>query len=58
MPTAAERAGDFSQSLLSGRVRTLYNPYTSVRDPVTGRIVRTPFAGNVIPSSMIDPTSH
>jgi hypothetical protein len=57
VPTAAERAGDFSQSLLSGKVRTLYNPYTSVRDPVTARIVRTPFAGNVIPTSMLDPTS-
>jgi hypothetical protein len=57
VPTAAERAGDFSGSLLSGRVRTLYNPYTSVRDPVTTRIVRTPFAGNVIPTSMLDPTS-
>jgi len=57
VPTAAERAGDFSGSLQSGRVRTLYNPYTSVRDPVTTRIVRTPFAGNVIPTSMLDPTS-
>lgn len=57
MPTALERAGDFSQSLLSNRVRTIYNPYTSVRDPVTGRIVRSAFAGNVIPSSMIDPVA-
>jgi hypothetical protein len=31
VPTALERAGDFSQSLLSGRVRTIYNPFTSVR---------------------------
>ena len=57
VPTALERAGDFSQSTLSGRVRTIYNPYTSVRDPATGRVVRTPFAGNVIPSSMLDPVS-
>ena len=31
VPTAAERTGDFSQSTLSGRVRTLYDPFTSVR---------------------------
>jgi hypothetical protein len=57
VPTALERGGDFSQSTLSGRVRTIYNPYMSVRDPATGRVVRTPFAGNVIPSSMLDPVS-
>ena len=33
VPTDLERAGDFSQSTLSGRVRTLYNPYTSTVDP-------------------------
>ncbi len=58
VPTALERAGDFSQSLLSGRVRTIYNPYTSVIDPATNRVVRQPFAGNVIPASMIDPVSQ
>lgn len=57
VPTAAERAGDFSGSLLSGRVRTLYNPYTSTIDPSTGKVVRQAFAGNVIPSSMFDATA-
>ena len=57
VPTAAERTGDFSQSLLSGRIRTLYNPYTSTIDPATGRVVRGAFAGNVIPTSMFDPTA-
>ena len=57
VPTALERTGDFSQSVLSGRVRTIYNPFTSVLDPATGRVVRTPFAGNVIPSSMFDPVA-
>ena len=50
-----ERAGDFSQSTLSGRVRTIYNPFSSVVDPATGRVVRTPFAGNVIPSIDVRP---
>ncbi len=57
VPTDLERAGDFSQSTLSGRVRTIYNPYTSTIDPVTKRVVRTPFTGNVIPAGMIDPVS-
>jgi hypothetical protein len=57
VPTALERNGDFSQSTLNGKVRTLYNPYTSTIDPVTNRVVRTPFAGNQIPSGMMDPVS-
>lgn len=57
VPTEAERNGDFSQSVLNGRVRTIYNPFTSVVDPVTKRVVRTPFGGNQIPSSMFDPTA-
>jgi hypothetical protein len=54
VPTAAERAGDFSQSVLNGKVRTIYNPFSSVIDPATGRVVRTALANNVIPSSMLD----
>jgi hypothetical protein len=57
VPTAAERTGDFSQSVLNGRVRTIYNPFTSTLDPVTGRVVRTPFAGNVIPQALFDPVA-
>lgn len=41
MPTAAERAGDFSQSP------------TPVRDPLTGQ----PFANNVIPADRISPVA-
>src|SRR5262245_40242943 len=44
VPTAAERAGDFSQSLdVNGRLIT-------VRDPLTGQ----PFPGNVIPAARIN----
>jgi hypothetical protein len=58
VPTEAERAGNFSQSALpNGVVRTIYNPFTSTVDPTTGRVVRTPFAGNVIPSTMFDPVA-
>ena len=56
VPTELERRGDFSQSQLSGRVRTIYNPNTSTRD-AAGLVVRQPFAGNVIPSAMFDPVA-
>ena len=58
VPTEAERRGDFSQSVLNGRVRTIYNPFASTIDPTTGRDVRPAFSGNVIPSSMIDPVAR
>lgn len=57
VPTELERRGDFSQSLSGGVVRTIYNPFTSTVDPATGRVVRTPFAGNVIPSTLFDPVA-
>ena len=57
VPTEAERRGDFSQSVLNGRVRTIYNPFTSTLDGA-GRVVRSPFASNVIPDAMIDPVAR
>ncbi|MEZ5352941.1 MAG: TonB-dependent receptor [Bryobacteraceae bacterium] len=45
VPSEAERAGDFSQSLGRGPV-AIYDPQT-----------RTPFPGNVVPSSRIDPAA-
>jgi hypothetical protein len=56
VPTELERNGDFSQSRLNGAVRTIYNPMTSTLD-ASGRVVRQPFAGNVIPSTMFDPVA-
>ncbi len=49
-PTAAERAGDFSNSLnTSGGPLTIYDPLTTAADGS-----RTPFAGNIIPGNRID----
>lgn len=56
VPTELERRGDFSQSVLGGRVRTIYDPYSSTLD-AAGRVVRTPFAGNQIPAARLDPTA-
>ena len=49
VPTAKQHAGDFSE-LLPGDV--IYNPFTT--QLVNGKIVRTPFDGNVVPASMIN----
>jgi hypothetical protein len=55
MPTAAQRAGDFSQTFNSnGTLSTIYNPFTTVQN-ADGTYSRTPFSGNKIPSSMFDP---
>jgi hypothetical protein len=43
VPTALERAGDFSQSFVNGVVPTIYNPLTSA-----------PFPGNMIPSGQLN----
>ncbi len=55
LPTEAERTGDFSRSLnTNGALRTIYDPWTT---QVNNNVVtRTPFAGNIIPASRIDPT--
>jgi trimeric autotransporter adhesin len=44
MPTARERAGDFSQTTNGGRPVIIYDPLT-----------RQPFQGNVIPANRINP---
>lgn len=54
VPTALERAGDFSQSLSTlknGKPQTMYDPLST--NLSTG--ARTPFTGNVIPASRLDP---
>ncbi len=58
LPTQAERQGDYSQSLnAAGDLRVIYNPFTTVVDPVTGLQTRTAFQGNIIPQNMLDPTA-
>ncbi len=53
VPTALQRAGDFSQTYASngGKV-IIYDPLTTT--PAGSTYVRQPFPGNVIPSSRID----
>ncbi len=58
LPTALERTGDYSQSLnISGGLRTIYDPNTTQYNSTTGVATRTPFAGNRIPATRLDPTA-
>jgi hypothetical protein len=57
LPTAAERAGDFSQTRNSaGQLVTIYDPLTT--RTVNGVIVRDGFPGNVIPANRLSPVAR
>src|SRR5438876_1610844 len=56
MPTAAERAGDFSGLTdIQGRPVIIYDPLTS--RTVNGAVVRDPFPGNRIAANRINPVA-
>jgi hypothetical protein len=58
MPTAAQKSGDFSQTLTpQGAVQPIYDPFTTKFDAATSTVTRQPFPGNRIPQSRIDPTT-
>ncbi|MEK7403849.1 MAG: TonB-dependent receptor [Acidobacteriota bacterium] len=58
-PTALEKAGDFSKTPSRvGGIRTIYDPWTTKLDTATNTATRTPFAGNILPPSRIDPTAR
>ncbi len=53
LPTAAERAGNFSGGL------PIYDPFSTIPNPaVPGQYIRTQFPGNIIPASRIDPVAN
>jgi outer membrane receptor protein involved in Fe transport len=59
LPTAAQRAGDFSQLLNSaGRAIVIYDPLTTRPDPARpGQFIRDPFPGNKIPANRLNPVA-
>jgi hypothetical protein len=58
LPTDLERTGDFSQSLNgSGGLRTIFDPWSTVTSADGATITRTPYPGNIIPSSAQDPVA-
>jgi hypothetical protein len=54
VPTAAERTGNFSDLLPLGAQYTIYDPLTVIPNPNSaGHYIRTPFPGNIVPTSRI-----
>jgi hypothetical protein len=57
VPTSLQRGGDFSQTVTTkGQLITVYDPDTTVLGS-NGKYTRTPFSGNVIPKSRLDPVA-
>ncbi|MBL8228058.1 MAG: TonB-dependent receptor [Bryobacterales bacterium] len=57
LPTQLQRNGDFSQTFnAAGQLMTVHNPFDTATN-AAGVIERRPFAGNLIPRSMMDPVS-
>lgn len=58
VPTAAQRAGDFSGLRnATGQLITLYDPATTRANPSGSGYVRDLFPNNLLPSSQLDPVS-
>jgi hypothetical protein len=59
VPTAAQRAGDFSQTFnTNGQLIPIYNPFSTTADPANpSGFIRTQFPGNKIPASAINPVA-
>jgi hypothetical protein len=57
VPTDLQRTGDFSQTFNArGQVIPVYDPSTTTTN-ANGQMVRTPFAGNIIPANRLDPVA-
>ncbi len=57
VPTALERAGDFSQTrTATGQPIIIYNPFSTRANP-SGGFIRDAFAGNRIPTALLDPVA-
>ncbi len=55
VPTALQRAGDFSQTFdQNGKLFPIFNPFDTYTN-AAGTFLRSPFPGNVVPKSMQDP---
>ena len=60
IPTAQEQRGDFSDRPDLGVCPTcsIYDPYSTVGPNANGQFSRTPFPGNVIPQSRLNPLAQ
>src|SRR5579884_456001 len=62
VPTALQKQGNFSQTYYSKNasgtplLQTIYDPFSTTAG-ASGALTRTPFAGNMIPASRLDPVA-
>ncbi|MEY3284639.1 MAG: hypothetical protein RIR86_2652 [Acidobacteriota bacterium] len=57
IPTQLQRNGDFSQTLqTNGQLQVIYDPLTT-RTDASGKLIRDPFPGNIIPANRINPVA-
>ncbi len=58
VPTAAQRAGDFSQTRnQAGALIRIFNPFTTRANPGGSGFIRDQFTDNKIPQNLIDPVA-
>ena len=58
VPTLAQRQGDFSQTLAQdGQLIRIFDPFTTRPNPSGSGFIRDQFAGNIIPTSRMDPVA-
>jgi hypothetical protein len=57
IPTAAMTQGNFSSELGTGQQGMIFNPTSTQPNPNGTGFVRTPFPGNIIPLSAMDPAA-
>ena len=57
VPLAGQTKGDFSSLLKLGSQYQIYNPFTTT-PAASGRYVRQPFPGNILPASLLNPTAQ
>ncbi|HKE24398.1 MAG TPA: TonB-dependent receptor [Bryobacteraceae bacterium] len=57
VPTDLQKSGDFSQTFSGGQLVQIYDPTTNQTGPDGKTVTRSPFPGNVIPASRIDPVA-
>jgi hypothetical protein len=55
VPTQAMIGGNLSLDQAGNPAPAIYNPYTTRTDPTTGKAIRDPFPGNIVPASLIKP---
>ena len=60
VPTKAQRQGDLSTvaSVTTGDPINIYDPASTIYDPITERLCAHPFAGNIIPSTDLNPVAQ